>query len=278
MPLTPEEIVNEALACRFAGASVVHVHARGADGAWSSDADWYAETMRRIRSAAPDLLVSVTSIRKASEPIETILDLLRSLSTDTQTRPDLISINLGHITEWARHSAAHPERATIHYPNSYADIAALLTTCAEVGIVPELGVMDLGFISNAVTLQHDGLLPARPWFLIELDSPGFGSGRQVAPSSEANLELFGRLLGEFFPDASWAAHGVDLAGYAVLKSAISHGWHVRVGLEDTLVLPDGRLSDGNAPLVEWAVSEIRRAGREVATPDQARRIIGIAAH
>src|SRR5260370_279626 len=77
----------------------------------------------------------------------------------------------------------------------------------RLGVTPELGVMDLGFISNAVALRDDRLLPARPWFLIELDSPSYGAGRQVAPSTVANYDLLASLARAHFPRAAWAGHG-----------------------------------------------------------------------
>jgi 3-keto-5-aminohexanoate cleavage enzyme len=160
-----------------------------------------------------------------------------------------------------------------HFANSYDDIAATLAVCREGGIVPELGVMDIGFISNAVALRDDGLLPARPWFLLELDSPAFGHGRQVAPATPANYDFLAGLLREHFPGAAWVGHGLDRPTYAVVGRALATGAHARVGFEDAIVLPDGRPARSNADLVAWAVAAARRAGREPATPAEARAII-----
>jgi uncharacterized protein (DUF849 family) len=165
-------------------------------------------------------------------------------------------------------------RRTVHYPNDYSDIAALLAICRAHGIGPELGVMDLGFLSNVVALRDDGLLPARPWFLLELDSPAFGGGRQVAPATVANYDFLAGSLREHFPQAAHAAHGVELPGFAVVERALATGAQVRVGFEDAVHLPDGRLAGGNADLVAWAVGAARGVGREPATPAQARALIG----
>lgn len=274
VPITPEEVASEAWRCAEAGASIVHIHAQDEAGGWRADRDWYAAAIRAIRAAAPGLLISLTTLRPEGEPVATVTDLLTALAADPATRPDLASVNLGEIAEWVR-DGVPPTRRTLRYPNSHDDIAATLATCAATGIVPELGVMDIGFIANAVALRHDGLLPALPWFLLELDSPTFGSGRQVAPATVANYDYLAYLLREHFPSAPWAAHGHGHPGYAVLERALTTGAHIRVGFEDCLLLPDGNIAPSNAAQVEWAVAAARTLGRATATIDEARAIIGM---
>ena len=271
--ITPAEVAAEALRCAEAGASVVHIHAQAADGTWRADGDWYAAAIRAIRAVAPGLLIGLTSLRPEGVPIATINDILAALAAAPETRPDLVSVNLGHIVAWERDGAPGTRR-TLHYPNSHADLAAILARCAATGIVPEMGVMDIGFIGNAVALRHDGLLPALPWFLLELDTPAFGSGRQVAPATVANYDHLAHLLREHFPAAPWAAHGHGLATYPILERALATGAHVRVGFEDTLYLPDGSLAPSNASQVAWAVAAARALGREPATVTETRAIIG----
>lgn len=273
VPQTPAEVAAEARRCADAGASVVHIHARRAGG-WSADRRWYAEAHRRIRDLVPGMLISVTSIRPEGVVVSIVLELLAALVANLATRPDLLSINLGHITTWEPPSVSGVGgRRTVHFPNDCEDIAALLAACRDVGITPELGVMDLGFVSNAVALREDRLLPPREWFLIELDSPAYGAGKQVAPSTPANYTLLASLVREYFPRAAWAAHGVGLAGYDVLRRALEDGAHVRVGFEDVLQLPDGRRASSNADLVEWAVGAAKVLGREPATAAEAQAII-----
>ncbi len=134
--------------------------------------------------------------------------------------------------------------------------------------------MDLGFVSNAVALHEDGWLPERPWFLIELDSPAYGAGGQVAPSTIANYNGLAAATKKYFPEARWAAHGQDAAGYAVIERALADGSHIRVGFEDAIHLPDGRLARSNAELVAWAVEAARKVGRMPATLVEARLITG----
>src|SRR5215217_3932996 len=188
LPYTAAELAVEARRCADEGATIFHVHARADDGGWTVDPARYAEVLRDLREAVPHGLISITSIRPEGIRVEEILTLLAALASDPVTKPDLISVNLGHIVAWEPGVSGPIRRRTTHYPNAYEDITRLLTACTAHGVRPELGVMDLGFVSNAVTLRNDGVLPARPWFLIELDSPAYGSGVQVAPSTAANYE------------------------------------------------------------------------------------------
>lgn len=275
VPFTAGELAAEARRCAEEGATVFHVHGRADDGGWTADPARYAEVMRDLREAVPHGLVSITSIRPESVRVDAILDLLGALASDPATRPDLVSVNLGHIAIWEPVTAETTPRRTIHYPNAYDDVTRLLSACAAHGIQPELGVMDLGFVSNAAALRDDGVLPERPWFLVELDSPAFGSGIQVAPSTVANYDALAASMRLHFPAARWAAHGQGVAGYAVLERALANGAHVRVGFEDAIQLPDGRLARSNAELVRWAVEAVWKAGRTPATIEEARAIAGL---
>jgi 3-keto-5-aminohexanoate cleavage enzyme len=274
VPYTASALAAEARRCADAGATIFHVHARAKDGGWTANPARYAEVMRGVREAVPHGLVSITSIRPEHVGVEEILELLDTLATHPVTKPDLISVNLGHIVAWEPLTSGPVHRRTIHYPNAYDDITRLLAACAVHGIRPELGVMDLGFVSNAVTLRDDGRLPERPWFLIELDSPAHGTGVQISPSTVANYAALATPMGEHFPASSWAVHGQDVAGYAVIQRALADGSHIRVGFEDAIHLPDGRLARSNAELVIWAVAAARNVGRVPATFEEARVITG----
>ncbi|HET7093330.1 MAG TPA: 3-keto-5-aminohexanoate cleavage protein, partial [Thermomicrobiales bacterium] len=274
VPIEPAEIAAEAERCVWAGAAAIHLHARDANGGWTADSIRYAETLRRCREAVPGTLLGITSIRPNGVAVDVIVDLLEALAADPATRPDLVSINLGHIVVWEPSGHGANSRRTIHYPNSHDDIAALLAACARLGIVPELGVMDLGFVANAVALRDDGLLPANPWFLLELDNPSWGAGSQVAPSTIGNYDALADALRETVQGAIWAAHGQQLAGYDVLRRALADGQHLRVGVEDATILPDGGAPTSNAELVAWAAGIAAEAHRPVATPAEARAIMG----
>src|SRR5215204_2785600 len=141
VPYTAGELAAEARRCADEGATVFHVHARADNGGWTVDPQRYAEVLRDLREAVPGGLVSITSIRPEGVGVEEILELLAVLAADPVTKPDLISVNLGHIVAWETMTPGRSRRRTIHYPNAYDDITRLLAACAVHGIRPELGVM-----------------------------------------------------------------------------------------------------------------------------------------
>jgi len=270
VPLSAGELAAEARRCVEAGASVVHVHARRRDGGWTASPAAYSRVVRAIRAAAPGVLISITSLRPLRVPAGRVRSLLERLPPDA--RPDLISVNLGHIATWVARQD-EPGRDTQHFPNSYDDIVQLLETCRTVGIIPELGLMDFGFISNAVTLREDGALPGTPWFLLELDKPAYGAGAQVAPATAANFAALSSALRAQFPGVPWAAHGAGVATFTVVQRALEDGAHVRVGFEDCVQMPDSTLARSNADQVAWVVGRATALGRRPATYDEARRIV-----
>jgi uncharacterized protein (DUF849 family) len=272
VPYTAGDLAAEARRCADEGATVFHVHARADNGGWTVDPARYAGVLRALREAVPHGLVSITSLRPEGVHVEAILNLLATLAGDPATKPDMISVNLGHIVAWEPVVDGFVRRRTTHYPNAYEDVTRLLAACTTHGVRPELGVMDLGFVANAVALRDDGVLPERPWFLIELDSPACDSGVQVAPSTVANYDALAAPLRQHFPAVRWAAHGQGVAGYAVIARALTDGQHVRVGFEDAIHLPDGRLARSNAELVRWAVAAAQEVGRDPATIEEARMI------
>jgi 3-keto-5-aminohexanoate cleavage enzyme len=274
VPHTAGEIAAEARRCADEGATVFHVHARADNGDWTVDPARYAEVLRELREAVPHGLISITSIRPEDVGVEEILKLLGKLAGDPVTKPDMVSVNIGHIVVWEPGATGSARRRTTHYPNAHEDIVRLLAACETHGVRPELGVLDLGFVANAVALRDDGVLPEHPWFLIELDSPAYDSGVQVAPSTVANYDALAAPLRQHFPTVRWAAHGQGVAGYAVIERALADGEHVRVGFEDAIHLPDGRLARSNAELVMWAVAAAQEAGRTPATVEEARLIMG----
>ncbi len=274
VPCTPSEVAHAAQEAAAAGASIVHIHARSGDE-WSASPAWYADAIARIRTAASPPLISITSIRPAGVPGNAVVSLLDVLCRSRRTAPDLISVNLGHIVSWrapAPFAPSPPSRVTDHFSNDHNDLIAILTACDRFEVTPELGVMDLGFISNAVALRAEGVIPEYPWFLVELDSPEYGSGRQVAPSTAEDYHVLASRVRKHFPGAALAAHGVDAPGYAVLRRAVADGGHLRVGFEDAVCLPDGSRAESNGDLVRWAVAAAEKAGRPIADVTAAQSI------
>jgi uncharacterized protein (DUF849 family) len=267
VPWTPAEVAAEAKRCADAGAAIVHIHARTPEGGTSYDPAWYAEADRLIR-AQTNLILNHTTARLPDASIEQVLRYLR----ETPEPVDMISLNTGNIVFHT--PLSHGTRRTIAIPNSYEDIRQTIMVCRERGIMPEPAVLDTGFLTNAVTLVHDGFLPTPRYLLIEF-SGRFGDGLQIMPGTPRSYFYMTDCIRELFPDAIWIAHGIEDSVFTIASLAIATGAHVRIGFEDRATLADGSLARSSAAFVTWAVSVARAHGREPATPQEARQILGL---
>jgi uncharacterized protein (DUF849 family) len=141
--------------------------------------------------------------------------------------------------------------------------------------MPEPAVLDTGFLSNVVTLVEDGLLPSPRYLLVEF-SGRFGDGLLVMPGTPRSYLYMTDCVKELFPKTFWIAHGIEESVFTIASLAIATGAHVRVGFEDRTTLIDGSLANSSADFVSWAVQVARAHGREPATPQDARQLIGLA--
>lgn len=255
VPLTPDEIARDVAAGVAAGASIVHLHARDEDGRPTWRSDVYADIMRRVRRACPDVIACVSTSGRtfgAFEQRSAVLDLGDDL------RPDMASLTLGSMN--------FPKQASVNEPQMIARLAARM---AERGIVPELEVFDLGMLDYARYLIGRGAL--KPPFYVNILLGSLGT----LGATPLNLALMVQALPS---DATWAAAGIGRFQFPMNALAIVTGGHVRVGLEDNLFLDTAKTTPAtNAGLVARLVDLARAAGRTVARPGDARGIIGLAA-
>lgn len=267
VPWTPAEVTAEAKRCADAGASIVHFHARTPQGGTSYDPTWYVETDNSIR-AQTNLILNHTTARMPDASIDQVLRYLR----ETPDPVDMISLNTGNIV--FNSPLSRGTRHTVAIPNSYEDIRQTITVCCERGITPEPAVLDTGFLTNVVTLVQDGLLPSPRYLLVEF-SGRFGDGFQIMPGTPRSYFYMTACVKELFPDAIWAAHGIEDSVFTIASLAVATGAHVRVGFEDRATLVDGSLAKSSADFVRWAVEVARAHGREPATPQEARQMLGL---
>lgn len=267
VPWTPAEVAAEAKRCSDAGASIVHFHARTPQGGTSYDPAWYGEADHQIR-AQTNLVLNHTTARMPDASIEQVLRYLR----ETPEPVDMISLNTGNIV--FNTPLAGGTRRTIAIPNSYDDIRQTIFVCRERGIVPEPAVLDTGFLTNVVTLVQDGLLATPRYLLVEF-SGRFGDGLQIMPGTARSYFYMTACVHDLFPDAFWIAHGIEDSVFTIASLAIATGAHVRVGFEDRATLVDGSLAKSSADFVAWAVQVARAHGREPATPQEVRQMIGL---
>lgn len=265
VPVTPEQIAREALAAREAGAAIVHIHVRDpATGKPSRDPALYREVVRRIRDAGSDVLINLTTgpgarfIPDAADPNRNAMPGMappeERVAHVLELKPDICSLDVATMN-----FGAH---AFVNVPAHLERMAALIR---EAGVKPELEVFDLGHAALARHLHERGLFDDPPWFQLCLGVP-WG-----APATTEAMLALQRMVPA---NGVWSAFGISRRQFPMVAQAVILGGHVRVGLEDNLHLARGRLSPGNAPLVERAARIVRELGDTVASPAEARAILG----
>jgi len=247
LPLTPQEIAGTAVRCRQAGASLIHVHARDAAGKPTLDPAVFARIHERV-SEQTDLIVQISTGGRAGMDPEARAAAIRLL------RPEMASLTTGSMN--------FPDRI---YANSFEVIEYLAAAMKEAGTKPEMEVFEPGMIANAQGLVDRGLVTVPLHFDFVLGNRG------SLPATAKNL-LF---LSESIPaGATWTVAGIGRWQLPMAALAIVMGGHVRVGLEDNLYYRKGELAT-NEQLVARVARLAAELGRPVASPPEARRILGL---
>jgi uncharacterized protein (DUF849 family) len=270
VPVTPKQIADECLAARAAGAAVVHIHVRNPEtGVPSMELALYEEVVNRIRSANSDVLINLTT-GPGARYAPSDEDPMRAHKDSTMASPEKRVEHVLHL----RPELCSLDIATMTFPNyAFVNMPAHLDRMAsmiqDAGVKPELEVFDMGHVRLANNMVQRGIIRERPLFQLCLGVPW------TAPASTAGMMA---LAGELQPGAQWAAFGISSQEFPMVAQAVILGGHVRVGLEDNIYLSRGQLAQGNAPLVARAATIIESLGSSVATPAEARAILGLRVH
>jgi uncharacterized protein (DUF849 family) len=252
LPITPEEIADDAIACAEAGASVVHIHVRDEQGLPTHRRDLYERAIAPIRERAPELIVCVTtSSRVDPDPAARMI----GLELDGELRPEMASLTLGSFN--------FPKSISANPP---ATIVALLERMAGLGIRPEFEVFELGMVNTIFALAERGLVPDPPVVNILLGSLG------SAPAFVGDLA---RIVERLPAGSEWAAAGIGIYQRPMTIAAAAMDGNVRTGLEDN---PggDGAAGWGNIDAVRLATDAAALAGRAVASAAETRARFGLA--
>lgn len=254
LPLSAEEIGEEARRCVEAGASIIHLHVRDAEGCPSQDAALFRDAIRAIRARC-DVIVQASTGGAVGMSLD---ERCGALSLSGPDRPEMATLNVGSIN--------FGDEVFINRPREVLEVAHRIRAA---GCVPELEVYDLGHLDVIAALLREGHV-AEPLHV------QFVLGVRGALSAHArHLDLLVASLRALSPTASWGAAGVGRHQLPLAEQAALRGGHVRVGLEDNVYLEKGVLSEGSAPLVTRAVGLLQARGRTVATVVQAREQLGL---
>lgn len=279
LPLKPEEYAEEVYRCRMAGASIVHLHARLPDGQVTSDLKIWRHILRSIRERCPDIIICVSTGGGLGTPLS------ERIAVVPEFTPEICSLNMGSMNfvippqlknklkfkyRWEP-TFIEGTQDTI-FKNTFKDIEYFLKTMYENDVKPELEIYDLGML-NTVKYQYSmGNLrfPIHMQFVLGVLGGVDGSVENLIYFRNASERLFGK------ENFTWSVIGVGYpTEFYVGSLATILGGHVRVGLEDNLYIRKGELAKSNAELVNKMVKIAGELGREIATPDEARKILGL---
>ncbi len=247
LPITPEEIAREGIKAGEAGASILHLHMRSEDGSPSHDPRLFHQTQRLLQEES-DLILQFSTGGAVGMKLEERIAPL-------ELKPEMATLTTGTVNFGGD---------VFFNPPSY--IKAFAQRMKELGIKAEIEVFESGMINNALYLYRKGLLHDPLHFDLVMGVPG------GIPGGEKDL-LY--LVEKLPPGASWSVAGIGSRELPLGVMAILMGGHVRVGFEDNIFYHRGQLAKDNAQLVARMARIAGELGREVATPDEARRILGL---
>jgi uncharacterized protein (DUF849 family) len=267
IPYTPAEIAAETIAAAKAGAAVVHVHVRDPEsGAPSMELAHYRETVERIRDSGVDIILNLTAGMGAKYqpsrdnpavggPDTIMASAEKRCEHVLELKPEMCTLDL--------HTLLGRGAVTMNLPDNIKGIAKLVQA---VGVKPELEVFGPGDLVLAADLISEGVFKGPLLFQMVL---GVKYG---APATAEVVQAMRALLPK---DAEWAAFGIGRTAYPMLAQSFLFGGHARIGFEDNIYLERGKLAPGNGALIQKAVRIINDLGGAVATPNEARAILGL---
>lgn len=267
LPITPEQIADSALEAADAGAAIVHLHVRQPEtGAPSMELAYYREAVERIRAKNDALIINLTTgpggrYHPSDEdpavagPRTNLTHPEKRVAHVVELRPEVATLDLNTMT--------FGSEVVINFPPSVRKMAAAMY---ESGVKPELEFFDSGDINLARDLIAEGVLrtPAMACFVL---------GVKYGFAATAETMLHARSI--LPDDIEWTGFGVGRSAFPMLVQSWILGGNVRIGMEDTVHIGKGELTDGNGALVEKARSLIGQLGGELASADEARERLGL---
>lgn len=276
LPITQQQIIDEAVRAFEAGASTVHIHVRNPEtGEPSSDPGLFGEVLSGIKAKYPNALICPTAGGNYRQSDEERIQVV------TRYKPELASLDIASMNygvflladkykewkyEWEEKYLRGTE-STI-FPGTYTSLRFFAERMNENGTKPEIEVFDTGGIYNTKYFVDQGIIKDPLWMQF-----GIGIMGGAPCTVESLVHLVSTAKNCFGNDLMWSVIPASINPFAFLATALAMGGHIRTGMEDNLYLNRGVLAKSNAELVEKAVHLIHELGYEVATPDEARAML-----
>lgn len=249
VPYLVEEIVREARSAVDAGASIIHLHVREDDGTPTQSAARFKECIDAIRQACPQAIVQPSTGGAVGMSNEERLQ-------PVTLKPEMATLDCGTVNFGGDDI----------FVNSENTIIAFAEKMLELKVKPEIEVFDKGMIDTAIRLHKKGVIAAPMHFNFVLGVNG---------GISASLRDLTFLQGSIPPGSTFTVSGIGRAQFQMAAASIIAGGHVRVGFEDNIYLEKGVLAQSNGELVAKAVRLAKELGRPIASPAEARKILGL---
>ena len=249
VPYTVEEIVREAKSAYEAGAALIHLHVRWDDGTPTQDKGRFQEMVDAIRKECPDVIIQPSTGGAVG-----MTDLERLQSTEITPTPEMATLDCGTCNFGG-------DEIFINTDNTIANFGDIMK---ERGIKPECEVFDKGMIDLALKAAKKGHID----YPIHFD---FVLGVQMT----ATIRDLVFMATSIPAGCTWTATGIGRNCWDIVAATIAMGGHVRVGFEDNVYMSKGVLAKSNGEMVERVVQIAKLMNREIATPAEAREILGL---
>ncbi|WP_238372593.1 3-keto-5-aminohexanoate cleavage protein [Heliomarina baculiformis] len=264
VPVTPDEMAAEARRAYDAGASVMHIHLRkqGPDeghlGSW--DLGLSKSVQAAIRDACPDVIINHTT--GVVGP-----DYQPALDCVAETRPEMAACNAGSLNYLKLRSDGSWAWPPMMFDNPVEKVQAFLDVMAKANTVPEFECFDVGIVRCVDIYQRNGMFSGTAQLNFVM---GVSSGMPTNP------DLLPILVDLAPEDSRWQVTAIGRAEiWPLHRRTAELGGHLRTGLEDTFYISSGDKVNSNGPLIEEMAKMARETGREVASPQEARAILGL---
>ena len=264
VPVTAAEMAAAAKEAYDAGASIMHLHFRnqtpGMGFMPSWDPDVAAEVTQAVRDACPGVIINMST--GVIGP-----DVSEPLSRLERTRPEIAACNAGSLNYLKTRKDGSWAWPPMVFDNPVDKIQTMLAAMKDTNTLPEFECFDLGIVRAVGLYAENGMC----------QDPHYNFVMGVASGMPIDADLLELLLKYIRPDSGWEVTAIGRQEIWPLhqRAAELGGW-LRTGVEDTFYLPDGSRARGNGDLVEAIAQCARNAGREVASPAEARAVIGLA--
>ena len=250
VPISISEQIESSHAAVEAGASIIHAHVRNADETPSSDPDKFAELQEGLKKHCPDVIIQFSTGGRSGAGQERggMLSL----------RPDMASLSVG--------SNNFPTRV---YENPPQLVSWLAAEMVKYEVMPEIEAFDLSHILKAIEMEQAGLIHNRLYVQFVMGV------KNAMPADKTVFDFYVKMMADRAPNAPWCAAGIGPNQIIVNEWAIAAGGHTRAGLEDNVRLNRETLAPSNAALIARAADVCARYERPVATPLEARALLGL---